>query len=66
MIINIVNVLNNMSSIFLRAAYETALAYGRTRKQLGHAIIENHSIYSMFADMVMEIETARLLVWKAA
>jgi alkylation response protein AidB-like acyl-CoA dehydrogenase len=49
-----------------RAAYETALAYARKRKQFGHAIIENQSIYSMFADMAIEIEAARLLVWKAA
>jgi alkylation response protein AidB-like acyl-CoA dehydrogenase len=49
-----------------RAAYETALAYARERKQFGTPIIENQAIYSQFADMAMEIEAARLLVWRAA
>lgn len=49
-----------------RAAYETALAYARRRKQFGHALIENQAIYSQFADMAIDIEAARLLVWKAA
>ncbi len=49
-----------------RAAYETALAYARRRKQFGCTLYENQAIYSQFADMAMEIEAARLLVWKAA
>ena len=49
-----------------RSAYETALAYSRKRKQFGHTLIGNQAIYSMFADMAIEIEAARLLVWRAA
>ena len=49
-----------------RAAYEAALEYARTRKQFGRSIFENQAVYSMFADMAMAVEAARLLVWKAA
>ncbi len=49
-----------------RAAYEYALAYAKERKAFGRAIIENQSIAFMLADMAMEIDAARLLVWRAA
>jgi acyl-CoA dehydrogenase len=49
-----------------RAAYEYALDYARQRKQFGRAIIENQSIAFALADMRMEIDCARLLVWRAA
>ena len=49
-----------------RAAYETALVYARKRKQFGHALIGNQAISSQFVDMAIDIEAARLLVWKAA
>ena len=49
-----------------RAAFETALAYARERKQYGHPIIENQAISFMLADMATEIEAARLLTWRAA
>jgi len=49
-----------------RAAYETALAYARKRKQFGHTLVENQAIYNQFADMAIDIEAARLLVWKSA
>jgi alkylation response protein AidB-like acyl-CoA dehydrogenase len=48
-----------------RAAFETALAYARERKQYGRPIIHNQAIAFMLADMATEIETARLLTWKA-
>ena len=49
-----------------RAAYEYALDYAKERRQFGKAIIENQAIAFALADMRMEIEAARLLVWRAA
>jgi acyl-CoA dehydrogenase len=49
-----------------RAAYEYALDYARTRVQFGRPIIENQGIAFALADMRMEIDAARLLVWRAA
>jgi acyl-CoA dehydrogenase len=49
-----------------RAAYEYALEYAKERRQFGRAIVENQSIAFALADMKMEIDAARLLVWRAA
>ena len=49
-----------------RAAYEYSLDYAKERKQFGKAIIENQAIAFALADMKMEIDAARLLVWRAA
>src|ERR1700710_2615553 len=49
-----------------RAAYEYALDYAKERRQFGKAIIENQSIAFDLANMKMEIDAARLLVWRAA
>jgi acyl-CoA dehydrogenase len=49
-----------------RAAYEYALDYAKERKQFGRAIIENQAIAFALADMKMEIDAARLLVWRAS
>ena len=49
-----------------RAAYEFALDYAKERKQFGRAIIENQSIAFTLADMKLEIDAARLLVWRAS
>ena len=49
-----------------RAAYEYALEYAKQRRQFGRAIIENQSIAFALADMKLEIDAARLLVWRAA
>jgi acyl-CoA dehydrogenase len=49
-----------------RAAYEYALDYAKQREQFGHPIIENQAIAFTLADMKMEIDAARLLVWRAA
>ena len=49
-----------------RAAYEEALRYAKERTAFGKAIIENQSIAFMLADMLTEIDAARLLVWRAA
>jgi acyl-CoA dehydrogenase len=49
-----------------RAAYEYALDYARNRVQFGRPIIENQAVAFALADMRMEIDAARLLVWRAA
>jgi acyl-CoA dehydrogenase len=49
-----------------RAAYEYALDYAREREQFGRKIIENQAIAFALADMKLEIDAARLLVWRAA
>jgi acyl-CoA dehydrogenase len=49
-----------------RAAYEYSLDYAKERKQFGKAIIENQAIAFALADMKMEIDAARLLVWRAS
>ncbi len=48
-----------------RAAYEYALDYAKEREQFGRKIIENQAIAFKLADMKMEIDAARLLVWRA-
>ena len=49
-----------------RAAYEYSLDYAKERVQFGRPIIENQAIAFALADMKMEIDAARLLVWRAA
>ncbi len=49
-----------------RAAYEYALDYAKNRIQFGRPIIENQAIAFALADMRMEIDAARLLIWRAA
>src|SRR5579875_1568054 len=49
-----------------RAAYEYALDYAKERVQFGRPIIDNQAIAFALADMKMEIDAARLLVWRAA
>ena len=49
-----------------RAAYEFALDYAKEREQFGKKIIENQGIAFALADMKMEIDAARLLVWRAS
>src|SRR5256714_2013150 len=49
-----------------RAAYEYALDYAKEREQFGRKIIENQSIAFTLARMKMEIDAARLLVWRAS
>jgi alkylation response protein AidB-like acyl-CoA dehydrogenase len=48
-----------------RAAYEYSLEYAKERRAFGRAIIENQGIAFKLADMKMEIDAARLLVWRA-
>jgi acyl-CoA dehydrogenase len=49
-----------------RAAYEYALGYAKEREQFGRKIVENQSIAFDLANMKLEIDAARLLVWRAA
>ncbi|MEU8161519.1 acyl-CoA dehydrogenase family protein [Micromonospora parva] len=49
-----------------RAAYEYALDYAKDRVQFGRPIIENQAVAFALADMRMEIDAARLLVWRAS
>ncbi len=49
-----------------RAAYEYALQYAKEREQFGRKIIENQAIAFTLARMKLEIDAARLLVWRAA
>lgn len=49
-----------------RAAYEKALSYSKERKSFGTPISDKQAIQFMLADMAMEIDAARLLIWRAA
>src|SRR5262245_9312782 len=49
-----------------RAAYEYALDYAKEREQFGKKIVENQAIAFDLANMKLEIDAARLLVWRAA
>jgi acyl-CoA dehydrogenase len=49
-----------------RAAYEYALQYAGERVQFGRPIIDNQAIAFTLADMKLEIDAARLLVWRAS
>src|SRR5213595_3571315 len=49
-----------------RAAYEYALEYAKERVQFGKPIVENQAVAFTLADMKMEIDAARLLVWRAS
>ncbi len=49
-----------------RAAYDYSLEYAKDREAFGRKIIENQSIAFDLANMRMEIDASRLLVWRAA
>ncbi len=49
-----------------RAAYEYALEYAKEREQFKRKIIQNQSVAFTLARMKMEIDAARLLVWRAS
>jgi len=49
-----------------RAAYEYALEYAKQRVQFGRPIVENQAIAFTLANMKLELDAARLLVWRAA
>jgi butyryl-CoA dehydrogenase len=49
-----------------RAALDAALAYARERTSFGKPIIEHQAVNFRLADMAVQIEAARQLVWHAA
>jgi acyl-CoA dehydrogenase len=49
-----------------RAAYEYSLQYAKDRVAFGQPIIMKQGIAFKLADMAMEIDASRLLVWRAA
>jgi acyl-CoA dehydrogenase len=49
-----------------RAAYEYSLDYAKEREQFGRKIIDNQAIAFTLARMKLEIDAARLLVWRAS
>jgi len=49
-----------------QAAYDAALTYAQERVQFGQPIANFQAIQFMLADMALEIEAARLLVYRAA
>lgn len=49
-----------------RAAHETALAYVKERKQFGKALFDFQAVQFQLAEMALDIETTRLLVYQAA
>ncbi len=48
-----------------RRAMEEAIKYATERRTMGKPIAKHQAISFMIADMAMEIEAARLLVWKS-
>jgi alkylation response protein AidB-like acyl-CoA dehydrogenase len=48
-----------------RAAFEYATEYARGREAFGRPLLEKQGVSFKLADMAMEIEAARLLVWRA-
>jgi len=49
-----------------QGAYETALAYAKERRQFGRPIAEFQGLQWMLADMRIQLDAARLLLWRAA
>lgn len=49
-----------------RRALDECIKFARERKTMGQAIWQHQAIGHMIADMAMQIEAARLLVWQAA
>jgi alkylation response protein AidB-like acyl-CoA dehydrogenase len=48
-----------------RAAFEHATAYACEREAFGRPLVDRQGVSFKLADMAMEIEAARLLVWRA-
>jgi alkylation response protein AidB-like acyl-CoA dehydrogenase len=49
-----------------RAAFEAATEYARQRRAFGKPLISKQGVSFKLADMAMDVEAARLLVWRAA
>jgi butyryl-CoA dehydrogenase len=58
---------NSTNSLALaQAALDRTAAYVQEREQFGKEIIEFQTIQASLADMVVQVEAARLLIWRAA
>jgi acyl-CoA dehydrogenase len=49
-----------------RAAYDYARDYAKDRRAFGQAIAQKQAIAFMLAEMAMEVDAMRLLIWEAA
>lgn len=49
-----------------RGAYEATLAFVKTREQFGRPIAEFQGLQWIIADMSMQIDAARMMIWRAA
>ncbi len=49
-----------------QGAYETALAYTKEREQFGRPLAEFQGLQWMLADMRIQLDAARLMLWRAA
>ncbi len=49
-----------------RAAFDAALLYSKDRRSFGQPIFEHQAVQFKLADMAMQIEAARQLIWHAA
>jgi alkylation response protein AidB-like acyl-CoA dehydrogenase len=49
-----------------RAAFEYATAYANERRAFGKPLIAKQGVSFKLADMAMQVEAARLLIWRAA
>ena len=58
---------NSTASLSIaQAALDRSLDYVRTRTQFGKPLIQFQAIQTMLADMIVQVESARLLVYRAA
>lgn len=49
-----------------RGAYEAAVDFVKTREQFGRPIAEFQGLQWMIADMAIQIDAARMMIWRAA
>jgi alkylation response protein AidB-like acyl-CoA dehydrogenase len=57
---------STMSLAIGQACLDRTARYIQEREQFGKAIVEFQSVQTMFADMVLQVEAARLLIYRAA
>jgi alkylation response protein AidB-like acyl-CoA dehydrogenase len=55
-----------MSLAIAQASLDRSLEYVQTRKQFGKPLIEFQTVQTTLADMIVQVEAARLLVYRAA
>ena len=55
-----------MSLALGQAALDKTLVYVQERRQFGRPIVEFQSVQTLVADMVLKVEAARLLIYRAA